>query len=601
MFLVFGVYTGAMNEKATTTIKATPEIRAAARGLYLQHTPIAVIARRFGVSGRTVYNWRDEGEWDNLIAGVSIEQAISRRIIDLAGKENKTTAELDEMDRLINQLEKMAKVRQLEAKTAAIAKGEAANDGGEIQSTRTDKKKKNKTKNDISGITAEALEKIRKEIFYEYQNNWHENKRQRTRFILKSRQIGATYYFAWEAFEDAILTGDNQIFLSASKNQAEIFKAYIIGFAHKYFDVELKSTDCITLSNGAELRFVSTNGRTAQGYHGHLYIDEVFWIPDFKKLNTLASGMAAHKKWRKTYFSTPSIKSHGAYTLWSGEKFNENRKTKAVFDLSHAALKDGLLGADKIWRNIVTVVDAQEKGCDLFDIDELRIEYSESEFNNLFMCAFMEAGLSVFKLGDLLNCSVDSNVVWVDFKKGVVRPYGNKPVWVGYDPARVGDKSAVVVVAVPLSPTDKFRVLESVNLRGAWRNQANEIKTLCEKYNVVFMGIDCTGPGNGVFEMVQNFFPRATPIHYGLDTKTKLVLKAQDVIEHGRIEWDAEHTDIPQSFLQITQTSTGNDQITYAANRTRDTGHADKAWAIMHALSNEPLNTERRKSGMAMG
>lgn len=588
-----------MNAKAN--IKPTPELKLAARALYLQHVSITDIAEKFGVSGRTIYNWRDEGEWDNLIAGVSIEQAISRRICVLAEKTDKTPAELDEMDRLINQLDKMAGVRLKEAKTNALVKGDAANDGGELQSQRTEKKKKSKIKNDISGITAEALEKIRTELFYDYQHKWFDNKTQRTRFILKSRQIGATYYFAWEAFEDAILTGDNQIFLSASKNQAEIFKAYMIGFARKYFELDLKGTDCITLSNGAELRFVSTNGRTAQGYHGHLYIDEVFWIPDFKKLNTLASAMAAHKKWRKTYFSTPSIKSHGAYTLWSGEKFNEKRKNKVEFDLSHAALKDGALGEDKIWRNVVTVVDAQQKGCDLFDIDQLRIEYGDTEFNTLFMCAFMEAGLSVFSLSQLLQCSVDSNVVWVDFKKGIVRPYGNRPVWVGYDPARVGDKSALVVLGVPLSPTEKFRVLESINLRGAWRNQANEIKKICEKYNVVFMGIDCTGPGNGVFEMVQNFFPRAMPIHYGLDTKTNLVLKAQDVIENGRIEWDAEHTDIPQSFLQITQTVTGNDQITYAANRTRDTGHADKAWAIMHALHNEPLNTERRKTGVAMG
>lgn len=578
--------------------KITPEIKMAARAFYLRHTPIAEIARQFGVSGRTIYNWRDECNWDDLLQGVSIEQAISSRICMLAEKDGKTVAELDEMDRLINQLEKMARVRQVEAKTAAIKIGDS---GSSSESSNKEKKKKNQTKNDVSEITAEELEKIRRELFYDYQHNWHDNKGQRTRFILKSRQIGATFYFAWEAFEDAILSGDNQIFLSASKAQAEIFKAYIIGFAQKYFGIELKGSDCITLSNGAELRFVSTNSRTAQGFHGHLYIDEVFWIPDFIKLNKLASGMASQKKWRKTYFSTPSLKTHGAFSLWSGEKYNENRKAKIEIDTTHAALKDGALGADKIWRNIVTVVDAQEKGCDLFDIDELRMEYSDSEFNNLFMCAFMEAGLSVFKLGDLLSCAVDANVVWVDFKTGTVRPYGNHPVWVGYDPARRGDKSTVVVVAPPLKVGQKFRVLEKITLRGSWIAQANEIQQLCARYNVAFMGIDCTGPGSGVMEMVQGFYPRATPIHYGMETKTRLVLKAVDVIESQRIEWDAEHTDIPQSFLQITQTSTGNDQITYSADRTSATGHADVAWAIMHALSNEPLNINRRKSSVAMG
>lgn len=587
-------------KKAITPLKTTPELKALARTFFLQGSSVEEIATHFGVTGRTVYNWKTEGEWDNLVAGISPEQALAKRLILLSERENKTKLELDEMDRIIHQMEGLARAELTKAKTAAILKGEPANDGEQIKSQRVSKSKKSQTKNDISGITAEKLEEIRNELFFGYQHKWHENKNQKTRFILKSRQIGATFYFAWEAFEDAILTGDNQLFLSASKNQAFVFKAYMIGFAHKYFGIELKGSDCITLSNGANIRFVSTNGRTAQSYNGHLYVDEVFWIPNFQKLNEVASGMASQKKWRLTYFSTPSLKSHGAYPMWSGDQFNDDRKKKIDFDLSHEALKDGVLGADRIWRHIVTVKDAEEAGCDLFDIEDLKFRYSESSFNTLFMCAFMEAGLSVFKLGQLLGCAVDSNVVWVDFKKGTVRPYGNNPVWLGYDPARRGDKSTVVIIAPPLVEGKKFRVLESLTLRGAWRHQANEIKALTQKYNITFMGIDCTGPGHGVFEMVQTFYPRATAIHYGLDTKTNLVLKAQDVIESGRIEWDAEHTDIPQSFLQITQTSTSSDQITYAANRTNETGHADKAWAIMHGLSNEPL-TERRKSGVAIG
>src|SRR3546814_11035166 len=49
--------------------------------------------------------------------------------------------------------------------------------------------------------------------------------------ILKSRQIGATYYVAFEALIDAIETGRNQIFLSASKAQAHQFRSYIVSFA----------------------------------------------------------------------------------------------------------------------------------------------------------------------------------------------------------------------------------------------------------------------------------------------------------------------------------------------------------------------------------
>jgi len=565
--------------------------------MWLRRVSAREIADQLNLNNvRVVYQWAEKGNWEEMLQHETVEQAAARKLIALVEKENKTDADYKEMDKLGNLLDKLAMVEQRKARTAkekvAAARGESPGDG---------KSKKRKPRNDVSEITPEMLETVRKELFYGYQHRWHDNKDQRTRFILKSRQIGATYYFAWEAFEDAIVSGDNQIFLSASRAQAEIFKAYIIKFAREYFEIELKGAETIELSNGAELRFVSTNGRTAQGYHGHLYVDEVFWIPDFERLNKLASGMAAHKKWRKTYFSTPSVKSHGAYPMWCGERYNEKRKTKIDFDLSREALKGGALGPDKIWRNIVTVEDAAEQGCDLFDIDELKIEYSEAEFNNLFMCAFMEAGLSVFKLDDLLTAAVDTNVVWVDFKARQKQPYGNHPVWVGYDPSRSGDGAAIVVVAPPIKEGEKFRVLEKIVMRNrAWQWQANRIKELTEKYNVQFVGIDCTGPGHGVFEMVKEFYRRATPIHYGLESKTNLVLKAQDVVESQRIEWDAEHTDIAQAFLQIHQTTTGKDQITYAANRSSATGHADVAWAIMHALSNEPLNRKRRRATVSL-
>jgi uncharacterized protein YjcR len=591
MFIIPCVFFRTLRRMATYS----DEIKTAAKMMWLRRVSAREIAEQLNLNNsRVVYQWAEKGHWEEMLQHETVEQATARRLIVLVEKPNKTKEDFTEIDRLSNLLDKLAGIDLKKARTAKeksmASRGERSEGKG----------KRKKPKNDISEITAEQLEKIRKELFYEYQHRWHENKDQRTRFILKSRQIGATYYFAWEAFEDAITSGDNQVFLSASRSQAEIFKAYIIKFAREYFDIEFKGAECIELSNGAELRFVSTNGRTAQGFHGHLYVDEVFWIPDFERLNKLASGMASQKKWRKTYFSTPSVKSHGAYPMWSGERYNERRKSKIKFDLSREALKYGQLGKDKIWRNIVTVEDAAEQGCGLFDIDELRDEYSEAEFNNLFMCAFMEAGLSVFKLDDLLSAAVDTNVVWVDFKTKQKRPYGNHPVWIGYDPSRSGDGAAIVVLAPPLKEGEKFRVLEKIVMRNrAWQWQANRIRELIEKYNVRFIGIDCTGPGHGVFEMVKDFYPRATPIHYGIETKTNLVLKAQDVVESHRIEWDAEHTDIAQAFLQIHQTTTGKDQITYAANRSSATGHADVAWAIMHGLSNEPLNRKRRKSSVA--
>lgn len=581
------------------------EVKDAAKIMFLRQVPVRDIRTQLNInSDRVIYQWAQKGNWQDMLQHETVEQITARRLIYLVDKNNKTDDDYKEIDRLGSLLDRLAGIDMRKAKAAREKAHASLIQRGDTGAGGDKSRKKRKLKNDISDIAPQALADIRDELFYEYQHRWHSNKDQRTRFILKSRQIGATYYFAWEAFEDAVLTGDNQIFLSASKNQADIFKAYICRFAQEYFEIELKGTDVIALSKDgkpwAELRFVSTNGRTAQGYHGHLYVDEVFWIPDFDKLNKLATGMASHKKWRKTYFSTPSVKSHGAYALWSGDKYNERRKNTVDFDLSHETLKEGHVGPDKIWRNVVTVRDAEAQGCDLFDIDELIDEYSEAEFNNLFMCAFMEAGASVFNLQDLLNCAVDSNVVWVDFKARQKRPYANYPVWLGYDPARVGDRSTVSVVAPPLAEGGKFRVLEKIDLKGTFKYQASKIKDLTERYNVQFVGIDCTGPGLGVLDEVKAFYPRVTPIHYGLESKTRLVLKGLDIVECNRIEWDAEHVDIAQAFLQIRQTTTSNDSITYVADRNSKTGHADVAWSILHALSNEPLTGKRRTATLAM-
>ena len=161
---------------------------------------------------------------------------------------------------------------------------------------RNEKPKKQPAKNVITDEQAELLRATFFDEMFDYQRVWYQaGLTERIRNLLKSRQIGATYFFAREALMDAIETGRNQIFLSASKAQAFQFRSYIVDFA-KTAGVELKGEN-IKLQNGAELIFLGTNSRTAQSYHGNLYIDEYFWIPRFKELRKVASAMASQKMW----------------------------------------------------------------------------------------------------------------------------------------------------------------------------------------------------------------------------------------------------------------------------------------------------------------
>lgn len=555
----------------------------------------ADIATALDENENTIASWKSRDKWEQIHGENRVEQALQIRLMTLVMKDRKNSGDYKEISELFKNYKEFVRLERYRDG------GNEADLNPKVSERGKAKKRKANTFDD------EATEKLVlafEESLFDYQRTWYQAGDERTRVILKSRQIGATWYFAREALVDAVTTGRNQIFLSASKAQAHIFKEYIKQFAHSACGVEL-SGDPIVLSNGASLNFLGTNARTAQGHHGNFYFDEFFWVYGFDELNKVASGMAMHKKWRKTYFSTPSTMAHEAYTFWTGSRFNKGKpKDKHLhIDVSHDALKDGKRCDDKLWRQVVTIMDAQAGGCDLFDIDELRFEYSAADFANLLMCEFVDDGESIFPLNLLQPCMVDSWEVWrEDFRPLHSRPFGNKPVWVGYDPAETGDSAGLVVVAPPAVANGKFRVLERQQFKGMdFAAQANIIKGITQRYHVTYIGIDTTGMGTGVAQLVKSFFPALTTFHYSPEVKTQLVLKAWDVIKNGRLEFDAGHTDIAHSLMSIKKTLTASQkQMTFTASRSDDIGHADLAWALMHALHHEPLagQTEQTTSFM---
>ncbi|PJI33133.1 terminase large subunit domain-containing protein [Acinetobacter pseudolwoffii] len=555
-----------------------------AKFLYWLGWKIVDIAEVLNENERTVQAWKTRDDWEKEKPENRVENALTVRLMVLILKNKKTSGDIKEIDMLMRQYKEFARIEKYR------------NDGSEADLNPEIRKRNSAPRKKIPNhFTEEQIEELVlafEENLFDYQWTWYRAGDQRSRAILKSRQIGATYYFAREALIDALKTGRNQVFLSASKAQAHIFKHYIKAFAADVCGVELTG-DPIVLSNGAEMLFLGTNYRTAQGHHGNFYFDEFFWTHGFNELEKVASAMALHKKWRKTYFSTPSTITHEAYGFWTGARFNKGRpKNKQVtIDVSHDSLKKGRLCEDRIWRQIVTITDAEEGGCDLFNIDDLRFEYSADDFENLLMCKFVDDGQSMFPLNMLMHCMVDSLELWSDFKVWHNRPFANKPVWVGYDPALSGDNAGLVVLAPPAVAGGKFRVLERHQFKGDdFAQQAEHIRHITRRYNVTYIGIDTTGMGIGVAELVKQFFPAVHAFKYSPEVKAQLVYKTLDVIRNGRLEYDAGDKDMTQSLMSIKKTMTSSQkQITFTAGRSEEIGHADLAWAFMHAIYNEPL------------
>lgn len=586
-------------ERVVPQIVAT---RTKARALYWQGWTVSQIAEELELAYTTVSTWKTRHKWDDAPAIMRAEEGTLERYLVLLAKDKKTSGDFKEIDLLGRQFERLARIAKFSDGGAPADLAPARAKGAKAANA-----KKEKTKNLISHELAEQLREDLAEGLFGHQETWLSSTSQRTRMILKSRQIGATWYFARERLLEALETGKSQIFISASRAQAHIFRNYIIDWCRQVSGgaCELKGDPLIIQRTGEEgepleavtLYFLGTNYRTAQGYTGDVIIDECFWIHGFEEIFKVASAIATHKQFTRTLFSTPSTLAHQAHAMWSGERINRRRAKadKIKIPIDHETLKGGELGADKVWRHIVTIHDAIEGGFNLVDLAELELEYSGDEFDNLFRCIFLDDSRSMFPFELMRRCLVDSWHIWRDFQPYALQPYEGE-VWLGYDPnaseSATGDDAALVAVAAPLEPGGKFRVLEKQRLKGLdFAGQAKAIKGFHEKYNVTKIGIDTTGAGKAVHELVSKWFPTAEAIRYSLESKTNLVLKAKNVISAGRLQFDAGWQDVMGAFMAIRPELTkGGSRVTYVAGRAGGIGHADLAWSIMHALQFEPLD-----------
>ncbi|MDP0382825.1 terminase family protein [Glaesserella parasuis] len=541
------------------------------------------IAKMLNIPVSTIASWKKREKWDEAPLFERVSGNIESRYMLLLQKDVKTGYDFKELDFLMRQMKDAARIQKYNNG------GNEADLNPKIQN-RNRGERKPAEKNPISPEQEELLINGFMQGMFQYQRNWYQaGEKHRIRNILKSRQIGATYYFAHEAFIDALKTGRNQIFLSASKKQALMFRSYITQYARKTADVELKG-ETILLPNGAELIFLGTNSATAQSYHGNLYFDEIFWVAKFDEMRKVASAMASQKQYRQTYFSTPTTIAHSAYDFWSGKAFNRDRpeSERVEIDISHANLRAGKLCADRQWRQIVNIYDAELGGCNLFNIDDLKFENSTAEFEQLFMCQFADDNSSVFKFDELQYCQVDSYDEWKDFKPFYQRPFGNREVWIGYDPAFTGDRAALAIIAPPRVEGGDYRVLHTETFHGLdFEKQADKIRHYTQSYNVTKITIDRTGMGDGVYQNVKKFFPRAVGITYNVDLKNEMVLKTLNLIQKKRLKFDGK--EIATSFTTIKkQTTRSGRQMTYVSDRSAEASHGDIAWAIMSCLVNEP-------------
>jgi uncharacterized protein YjcR len=566
------------------------------RLLFAQGLSVSEISKHLKLLRSTVESWKQRDGWEKADIFDDVTLGLRARFLSLIFMERKSNANYKEMDALMRMLERAAKIERYRS-----GEGTQADLNPKLLNRSAGERKK-KLKNQISQEQLDVLEEHFKQLLFEFQKEWlNALDISRIFILLKSRQIGATYIVALWALIDLLKTGKNKIFMSASKAQAHQFIEYIKAFTLEHLELELTG-DPIVINgpNGqATIYYLGTNALTAQGRHGDVIMDEFFWSRKFALFKKVASGMASQKMYKQIYMSTPSSILHEAYPFWAGT--DGKRKNPIEIDISHAALKKPVKCVDRKTRQIVTLNDAEAAGYDRFDREDLEAEYADDELANLFNCEFIDDSGSYFPLKEIEPNMVDAWEIWDDFSPLSAQPY-NSSVWLGYDPSFSGDNAALAVIAPPTNPMQPYRILEIHQFKGLKAHeQAQKIKKVCERYHVEFIGIDNTGNGISVAEHVERFYPQLRLLNYNPDLKMRMGLRAKELFQRHRLQFDAGSLIIAKSFLSIKKAMTsGGGHKTLVTSRSALTGHGDIAWAIMNGLENAPITDSTDASTLGL-
>jgi uncharacterized protein YjcR len=212
--------------------------RIEARSLYWRGWSLAQIAEELALPVSTLSSWKQRQRWDTASPRARAEECLWVRYQTLLAKEQKTGSDFKEIDLLGRQFVTFARIGKFSGEEGNEADLNPARSKG----ARTTNAKKEQAKNLITPDMVAALRADMQAGLFGHQETWLSTTHLRTRMIVKSRQIGATWYFARERLLVALETGKNQIFLSASRAQANIFRAYIVQWVQKVCGVSSRAT-----------------------------------------------------------------------------------------------------------------------------------------------------------------------------------------------------------------------------------------------------------------------------------------------------------------------------------------------------------------------
>lgn len=409
---------------------------------------------------------------------------------------------------------------------------------------------------DYESLKQRALEKG---ALYEYQKAFL-NDNSQFRIVLKSRQIGFSYVSSLDALLGAV-AGRNQLFLSASEEQARILMNYLQIWAEKLQVSFNKDSDFEkSLDNGAVIRVMAHNFRTVQGFTGDIWMDEFAWYPNQKRIWHAFVPSIGAVKGRLTILSTPFEEHSLFHELFSNE------------------LKYYMFSRHKV--NIYKAID---DGLD-FDLETMKALFDADTWASAYECEFVDDENALLSVELIKSCVKDYRV------SNVAK---NIPQYAGYDVGRTKDRSAHISI-YDEGGIKKLCVLD-VLAKATFQNQEQNLSNFLKFNPLAMLKIDRTGIGMSMAEKLRSAFPsRVSGVYFTAANKEAMALNLKKHFEDKTIALPNDPALI--SDLHAVKRKAGAKSFLYDSDRNAY-GHADRFWALALALSY--FEKVREKKGKA--
>ncbi|AQW83333.1 terminase large subunit domain-containing protein [Campylobacter pinnipediorum] len=497
-----------------------------------------LVSKQMNVSRPTLTKWIKQAKQDSVNIQNAI-QSLEKKINILSNKKDLRSDDAILLSELIIALNKL--------------KGE-------------DKKKKELSSYVKPPINLDKTAKIlRDEILskgglFEYQKNFLACEAQ-FRIVLKSRQIGFSYVAAADALIGAI-GGRNQLFLSASEEQALILMRYLRGWAERFGIVLDKDSETeITLENGAIIKALAHNFRTVQGFTGDIWMDEFAWYANPKKIWHAFVPSIGAIKGRLTILSTPFEEKSLFHELYSDEaKYKMFERFRVDI---YTAIKDGLE----------------------FDLETMKALFDADTWASAYECVFIDDESSLLSISLIKSC--------IDESYNYYTPASDTPLLCGYDIGRVNDRSTLASV---VSIKDNF-VLASLGVfaKASFKEQEDILSSHLRSYPLATLEMDKTGIGLNLTETMRSKFKsRVHGVYFTNSIKEQMALNLKKLFEDKKIKIPNDAMLI--SDLHAIKRSVGAKSFKYDAKRN-EYGHADRFWALALACKKIAAVTKRSGGG----